>query len=491
MTPPSVSQRLQAVAGLPGLAPSEPNPPPLLSPGTRLGKYTIVRWVGTGGMGTVYEAIHEEIGKHVALKVLSPAVDAIPGGRARFLREAQLVTRVRHPHIIDVTDMGTEGEHTFLVMELLTGHELGERVDHGGAIPTEELVDIILPVCSAMVAAHEAGIVHRDLKPQNIFLETEGHHVHPKVLDFGISKGEDAALRDVGTLTAPGAMMGTPYYLAPEQVMDAQAAGPASDQYAIGVILYECLTGVRPYEGDSLYAVFQAIVNGTPRPLREIRPEVPAEMEAIVLRAMSTQPGARFSSMNDLGRALLPFASPRARLIWEESFSDAGATDAFGGRTWPSSSATTPVRETSAPARVPSLVIPTNGRRWLAIATGLALAGGMAVAWSRAGGDPRPSSEPKMPSAVTRAAPRGPAQEAVPSETVPREPTGSVVAATPPSAMAAPIVVEPIASSVESPADAAREETQAPPVGKGVKKPQPQDRAPRLRRSLSGVPIVD
>src|SRR6185503_389450 len=136
---------------------------PALAPGTRLGKYEIVRLLGAGGMGAVYEATHTEIGKRVAIKVLSPVVAAVPGARARFLREAQLTTRVRHPHIVDVADMGTDEGHTYLVMELLSGQDLAQRLERGGAIPPEELADIMLPVCSAMVAAHLAGITHRDL----------------------------------------------------------------------------------------------------------------------------------------------------------------------------------------------------------------------------------------------------------------------------------------------------------------------------------------
>jgi serine/threonine-protein kinase len=144
--------------------------------------------------------------------------------------------------------------------------------------------------------------------------------VHPKVLDFGISKGNDAVTQ-AGTLTGTGAMIGTPYYLAPEQIMDSKSAGSASDQYALGIILYECLTGKRPYDGDNLFIVFQGIVGGTPRRPRELRPEIPPEMEEVTLRAMKSDAKLRFPTIEDFGRALLPFASSRARVIWEEAFS--------------------------------------------------------------------------------------------------------------------------------------------------------------------------
>ena len=286
--------------------------------GTRLGKYEIVRLVGAGGMGAVYEAVHTQLGKRVAIKVLAPAVAANPEARARFLREAQLTSKVRHAHAVDVTDMGTEGDQTFLVMELLDGEDLAARLERDRRFAMPELVDVMLPVCSAVAAAHAAGVIHRDLKPQNIFLARSANGTLPKVLDFGISKAQDTATADA--LTGSGAVIGTPYYLAPEQVIDSRRASPASDQYAIGVVLYECLTGVRPFQADSLYAVFHAIVAGAPARPREHLPEIDAQFEAVVLRAMQGSADGRFPSVIALGRALWPFASERGRMLWREAF---------------------------------------------------------------------------------------------------------------------------------------------------------------------------
>jgi len=337
---------------------ADENEVPTLAPGTILGKYSIVRLLGTGGMGAVYEATHTEIQKKVAVKVLSPLIAAVPGARARFLREAQLTSRVRHPHIVDVADMGSDGGHTYLVMEFLHGEDLAQRLERLGPIGSEELADIMLPVCSAVSAAHAAGITHRDLKPQNIFLAAGTRRVHPKVLDFGISKGNDAVTQ-AGTLTGTGAMIGTPYYLAPEQIMDSKSAGSASDQYALGIILYECLTGKRPYDGDNLFIVFQGIVGGTPKRPRELRPEIPAEMEEVLLRAMKVDPKARFANIDDFGRALLPFASSRARVIWEEAFAGGpgGTESAPSGR--PSIAVMpTPTPPTRAPTLMPPGMAP-------------------------------------------------------------------------------------------------------------------------------------
>ena len=186
-----------------------------LPAGTRLGKYQIVRLLGAGGMGSVYEATHSEIGKRVAIKTLSPAVAAIPGARQRFLREAQLTSRLDHPHIVDLSDMGTEGRIAYLVMELLAGEDLAHRLERTGRMAPREIVDLMLPVCSALIAAHDAGIVHRDLKPQNIFLASSVQGIVPKVLDFGISKSSDTDA--ISSLTSTGSVIGTPHYLAPEQ----------------------------------------------------------------------------------------------------------------------------------------------------------------------------------------------------------------------------------------------------------------------------------
>src|SRR5688572_7198589 len=168
-------------------AQQEEEPGPTLAPGTCLGKYRVVRLIGEGGMGAVYEGIHLEIGKRVAIKTMSPTLAAIPDARARFLREAQLTSRVRHPHAVDITDVGSEGGHTYLVMEFLEGDDLARHIERRGPLPIDEIADIMLPVLAAVTAAHDEGIIHRDLKPQNIFLsQTRDGAIVPKVLDFGI-----------------------------------------------------------------------------------------------------------------------------------------------------------------------------------------------------------------------------------------------------------------------------------------------------------------
>ncbi|HSS39445.1 MAG TPA: serine/threonine-protein kinase [Polyangia bacterium] len=297
-----------------------------LPPGSRLGKYEIRRLLGAGGMGAVYEAHHTEIGKRVAIKVLAPELAAAPGARTRFLREAQLTSKINHPNIVDVNDMGNEDGRAFIVMEFLDGEDLAQRLDRTGPMQVDQLIDIMLPVCSAVAEAHRVGITHRDLKPQNIFLATGPRGLEPKVLDFGISKGNDTK---ASALTGTG-MIGTPFYFAPEQILDARSAGPASDQYALGVILYECLTGRRPYEAENLFLVFQAIVDANAPPVGQLRPDLAAPLQQIVGRAMHKAPTARFGSASEMARALLPFASSRVRSSWEHSFVETGPS---GGTT--------------------------------------------------------------------------------------------------------------------------------------------------------------
>jgi serine/threonine-protein kinase len=291
-----------------------------LAPGTVLGKYRVVRFLGEGGMGAVYEGLHLEIGKRVALKTISPALAEIPEARARFLLEAKLTSRVRHPHTVDVTDIFMEGSHAFLVMEYLEGEDLAKHIRRCGPLPLDEVVEIVLPILAAVSAAHEEGIIHRDLKPQNIFLsETRDGSLHPKVLDFGISKAP--ALPLGAPIRSSGVILGSPSYFAPEQVDDPKAISPASDQYALGVILYECVTGLLPYGGTSLAAIFQAILRGDYRPPRAYRADLPEGFEAVIARAMGRTPGDRYADVRQMGRALMEFASAKMRVVWEDYFS--------------------------------------------------------------------------------------------------------------------------------------------------------------------------
>src|SRR3954468_11697595 len=184
--------------------------PDFLAPGTVLGRYEIRRQLGRGGMGAVYEAIHRDLKKRVAVKVLMASLATNEEARARFLREGEAASRIRHPHIVDVTDVGTEGNLSYLVMEFLEGEDLSGRLGRSGPLSVQEAADIMLPVCAGLGAAHDEGVIHRDLKPENIFLARPRHGgVQPKVLDFGISKVAGSS-PGATALTGTAATFGTP-----------------------------------------------------------------------------------------------------------------------------------------------------------------------------------------------------------------------------------------------------------------------------------------
>ena len=305
--------------------------------GTCLGKYQVVRLIGEGGMGAVYEGVHLGIGKKVAIKVMSPELAASLDARARFLREAQLTSRVRHPHAVDVTDVGIEDGLPFLVMEFLDGEDLASFIQWRGRLPLQQAADILLPVAAAVAAAHDEGIVHRDLKPHNIFLaQTRDGTIVPKVVDFGISKGptdlQQPAPGPTRVLTplvqTTVGLMGTPAYLAPEQIEGRRLPSAATDQYGLGMILYQCVTGRPAFSSDdNVTKIFDDILDGRRTPAGDLRFDLPEAFEGVIDRATSRDPAARFPSVRALGKELLAFASAKTALTWASTFSEELSTD--------------------------------------------------------------------------------------------------------------------------------------------------------------------
>jgi tRNA A-37 threonylcarbamoyl transferase component Bud32 len=290
----------------------------VLESGQVLGRYQIVRLIGQGGMGAVYEAVHVVLKKRFAIKTLLPSLAQTPGARARFLREGEAASRITHPNVVAVSDVGSEGDMPYMVMEFLEGQSLGDLLAERGRLDVREAVDILLPVISAVSVGHDQGVVHRDLKPQNVFLARAGWGAPvPKVLDFGVSKmtgGEGAAL--TGTL----AVLGTASYMSPEQARGARQVDGQSDQYALGLVFYEMLTGSRAHPGENPLEVLHNIASGSIVPPRQLRPDLPDDVVAVLMRMLKMAPADRYPSLGDVGRALLPFAGDDLRVAMRDAF---------------------------------------------------------------------------------------------------------------------------------------------------------------------------
>ncbi len=289
-------------------------PPPPDSGTLIAGKYRVERVVGEGGMGTVLAARHELLDVPVAVKVLSSELTRQPKVIARFLREARAVARLKSEHVARVMDVGTIGKgQPFIVMELLEGEDLDRRLRRG-PLPIGQAVDFVLHALEAMAHAHAMGIVHRDLKPANLFLTVgpDGREII-KVLDFGIAKLTDDATRGDSKrstgVTGETNPVGSPAYMAPEQVRASPVIDRRADIWALGAILYELVTGITAFGGGSVGEVFGAVLHSTPRPMSDLRADVPAELEAVVVRCLQREPEARFADVAQLARALAPFGS--------------------------------------------------------------------------------------------------------------------------------------------------------------------------------------
>jgi serine/threonine protein kinase len=283
--------------------------PSALQPGALLaGKFRVVRCLGMGGMGSVYEIEHELTKHRRALKLLHPAMAAVPGVVERFLREASAAGRVGNPHIVETFDAGTlDTGEPYLVMEILRGQTLTDRIERG-PMPLDEMVDLIGQACDGIQAAHEAGIVHRDLKPDNLFVVDVGGRPFVKILDFGISKFDPGKTGGMA-LTQEGAALGTPYYMSPEQIRGEINLDARADVYALGVILYECAAGCRPFEADALTQLAVLIHTGRPAPLAERRKNLPPGFVDLVMRAMAADRAQRTQSSRALRQELERFGT--------------------------------------------------------------------------------------------------------------------------------------------------------------------------------------
>jgi serine/threonine-protein kinase len=285
------------------------------------GKYHLRKLIGEGGAGFVFEAWHDVLEQRVAIKVLPRGARRQPGAVERFLREARAAAKLQSVHAVGVHDVGTLADGVpFIVMEHLTGEDLGAICDREGRLPIGQAVDYVLQACAAVAEAHSLGIVHRDLKPQNLFAaEMRDGTTVVKVLDFGVSKIRMSTVTiddiddidgiDVQELTNVGMLVGTPRYMSPEQLTNPSGVSPQSDIWSLGVVLHRMLTGTAPFDGESLRDVSLAIVGEDPPAVHVLRPEVQPELAQVVARCMRKAPEARFADVAAFAEALLPFAS--------------------------------------------------------------------------------------------------------------------------------------------------------------------------------------
>jgi serine/threonine protein kinase len=278
-------------------------------------KYRVERVLGRGGMGVVVAARHEQLGFPVALKFMLPTAIADVTMKERFLREAQAAGRLRGEHVARVMDFGTLDDGApYIVMEFLDGLDLHDVLVRDGALPPHTAVQYVLQACKAMEEAHAQGIVHRDLKPQNLFLTSrpDGSPL-VKVLDFGISKLGKIEGQSL-SVTSSSTMMGSPLYMAPEQIRSAKNVDARADIYSLGVVLFELMAGHVPIEATTIGELFEHIFTRATPTLRSKRPEISPELEAVVMRCLDKSPENRFASAAELAVALGPFIDARASL---------------------------------------------------------------------------------------------------------------------------------------------------------------------------------
>ncbi len=278
-------------------------------------KYRVERLVGRGGMGVVLAATHVQLGQTVAIKLLTlpPDEDRRDEAIARFLNEAQAAARLQNDHVVRIYDVGQLDDGLpFMVMELLSGQDLGTILDERGALPEPEAVDYVLQACAGIAEAHQLGVVHRDLKPSNLFVTRRSDGLPLlKVLDFGISKQltDPGSGQALPTFTNTRTLMGSPNYMSPEQIRDARRVDGRTDIWAMGIILQELMTNAPVFHGESFPGVCAAIVADPPMPVRTMRPDVSQALEGIIERCLQKDVTQRFQSITELASALSPLGS--------------------------------------------------------------------------------------------------------------------------------------------------------------------------------------
>jgi eukaryotic-like serine/threonine-protein kinase len=406
------------------------------------GKYRVDRVLGEGGMGIVVAATHEQLDEKVALKFLRPVVASNPEIVQRFVREARAAVKVRSEHVARVLDVGSLDSGTpFMVMEYLDGQDLAQTLAARGPLPVSETITYVLQTCEAVAEAHSLGIVHRDLKPANLFLARRptGRAI-VKVLDFGISK-VTSTTGDNPVLTKASAVMGSPSYMSPEQMVAAGSVDVRADVWALGVVLYELLTGRLPFIAETMPELVGMILQGGYAPVGALRPDVPPGVQATIDRCLQKDRTLRYPNIAELAAGLVPFGPPRSDLSLERIAHVLGLTRAADETV---SASLSPAGLVAAQTFSPVVSESTPARRrwlWLASAPLLIVAAGVGVFLVRSA---RPAAAPV--SAATGPAAPAPGPMASIEAPVPVAVTAPIVATASVAPLPAPTVLPPPAS---------------------------------------------
>jgi serine/threonine protein kinase len=451
------------------------------------GKYRVDRVLGAGGMGVVVAAHHLELDERVAIKFLLPDVLAHGDAVARFTREARAAVKIKSEHVAKVTDVGKlDTGAPYMVMEYLDGSDLSGWLKQRGPLPIEQAVEFVLQACEAIAEAHSLGIVHRDLKPANLFvIRRPDGGLSVKVLDFGISKTTGPlGAGSGGTLTATSALMGSPLYMSPEQMQSSRDVDARTDIWALGVILYELVTGALPFVADTMPELVLRVVQGAPPDSMRFRlPGMPEAFEAVVFRCLDRDRRRRFESISEFASALAPFGPKRSRVSVERI---AGVLRSAGLSATalappPSSDddSNPPAGATATAASWGKTANPRRRGSWLLAGAALVtvLAGG--IAWRTTHESATATASASAMTAVN-----------VPSSVPPAEkPPAYVATTTAPSPAVGPTTVEPAA--VTEPVGAAPKSTSPSALVRHAAgaRTKPSGAAPAAKPEVTAVPV--
>jgi serine/threonine-protein kinase len=388
-----------------GFCPEDGQPLPETSDallGTEIGRYRLARMIGEGGMGQVYLAVQPAIGSRVAIKILSDQCARNPELLERFFAEAKAVNLIRHEHIVSVMDLAQLPDgRPYIVMEFIEGFTLAAIVRGAHRAPVGGVVQVMSEVLSALGAAHQLGIVHRDLKPDNILITGEGH---AKVLDFGIAKLAPGLSNALSPRTRTGALLGTPAYMAPEQISGSGNVDARTDIYAAGIVLFESVTGQVPFTGETLYDLMRAHLEVAPPRPTSLRPDLSPAIEEVILQALAKDPKDRFHTAGAMAQAMNHAATSLPSEQWKPLSSRGGVMT--GRPSMERAKQLTPAEIGKAPTRVatpipgppdPTIATRRNGK-WIALGAGLlAVIGIVLVVVSQTGGSAESASPAVTP----------------------------------------------------------------------------------------------